>query len=215
MKLVESSDREIAMKRLDDVSRRLLSQGGPIDFRLAGSEAERDAVFRLRNRVVVERGWAGSEEPGDGREHDGYDSDALHAVGLMDGVPVATSRLVLPHPRRKLPTEEAFELIVRPVGEVVDVGRMIVARDAGPRRHVVFWQLLALIWLELRDRGFSRVCGANTIPMIRLCESMGFKVTTLGPARDYWGARRIPTMMDVGQTAGTIADRAAAYAGIA
>lgn len=155
------------------------------------------------------------EEPPDGREHDGYDSDALHAVGLRDGVPVATSRLTFPRPGRLLPTEEAFDLIVRPAGEVVDVGRLIVARDVDPPHHAVLWQLLALIWLELRHRGFSRVCGANTIPVIRLFESMGFSVKALGPARDYWGARRIPTMMDVGQTAGIIADRAASHAGIA
>ena len=211
MKLAESSHREIAMRRLDDVSRRLLDQSGPIDFRFARSEAERDAVFKLRNRVVSERGWGASERPLDGREHDEYDFDALHAVGTRDGVPMATSRLIFPRPGRLLPTEEVFDLIVHPAGEVVDVGRLIVAREVDPPHHAVFWQLLALIWLELRDRGFCRVCGANTTSMIRLFESMGFEVKPLGSGREYWGALRIPIVMDVGASAGTIADRAAAY----
>jgi N-acyl-L-homoserine lactone synthetase len=214
MRTVKFSDRDRAMSRLDDVSRRILAHTGPIDFRFAASEAERDAVYRLRRRIVGERGWGVSEELPDGREHDRFDDDAHHALGLRDGVPVATSRLVFPRPERKLPTEETFDLVVRPPGEVVDVGRIIVSRDVDPPHRAVFWQLLALIWLELRDRGFSRVCGANTTSMNRLYEAMGFRVTPLGPARDYWGARRIPILMDVGDTAGTIAERAGAYMGL-
>jgi N-acyl-L-homoserine lactone synthetase len=214
-KSVESSDRDIGMRRLDDVSWRILAQSGPIDLRFAASEAERDAVYRLRKRVVVERGWGASEQLPDGRERDRFDDEAIHALGSMDGVPVATSRLVFPHPERRLPTEETFGVVVRPPGGVVDVGRISVSRDVDPPHRAVFWQLLALIWLEIRRRGFSRVCGANTTSMNRLYESMGFRVTPIGPARDHWGARRIPILMDVGETAGTIADRAAAYMGLA
>jgi N-acyl-L-homoserine lactone synthetase len=211
MNSTASSDRDVAMRRLDDVSRRLLALGGPIEFRFAASDAERDAVYRLRKSVVVERGWRSPEQFPDGRERDRYDDDALLAVGLKNGEAVATSRLVFPHIERLLPTEEAFDVLVQPSGEVADVSRMIVTRDEESPRRGGFWQLLALIWLELRDRGFSRVCGANTATMTRAYEAMGFRATALGPARDYWGALRVPILMDVGATAGTIADRAAAY----
>lgn len=214
MKSVVFSEREIAMRRLDDVSRRLLALSGPIEFRFAVSDAERDAVYRLRRQVIVERGWGARGELPKDDERDRYDHEALHAVGLKNGVPVATSRLVFPRPGRDLPTEAAFDVVVRPSGEVVDVSRITVTRDEENPGRGVFWQLLALIWLELRDRGFSRICGANTSAMIRLFETMGFRVTALGPERDYWGARRFPILMDVGATAGTIADRATAYMGL-
>jgi N-acyl-L-homoserine lactone synthetase len=208
---VEPSARDRAMSLLDEVCRRILARPGPITWGFAASEAEREAVYRLRGHVVLERGWRSPEEFPDGRERDQYDDAALHAVGLRDGEPVATTRLVFPHPHRLLPTEEAFDLVVRPEGEVVDMGRVIVARDVGQARRAVLWQLLSLLWLELRHRGFSRVCGANTTPAIHLYEAMGFAVTTLGPAREHWGELRFPILVDVGDTADTVADRASAF----
>jgi N-acyl-L-homoserine lactone synthetase len=208
---VELSARDRAMSHLDDVCRRILTQTGRIAWGFAASEAEREAVYRLRGRVVLERGWRSPEESPDGRERDRYDDAAIHAVGLRDGEPVATTRLVFPHAHRMLPTEEAFDVAVRPSGEVVDMGRVIVAREMGQARRAVFWQLLSLLWLELRHRGFSRVCAANTTPAIRLFEAMGFAVTTLGPAREYWGDRRFPILVDVGDTADTVAERASAF----
>jgi N-acyl-L-homoserine lactone synthetase len=199
------------MSLLDGVCSRILARTGPIVWGFVNSGAEREAVYRLRGRVVLERGWRSPEEFPEGRERDRYDAAALHAVGLKDGEPVATTRLVFPHAHRLLPTEEAFDLVVRPSGEVVDMGRVIVAREMGEARRAVFWQLLSLLWLELRHRGVSRVCGANTTPAIRLFEAMGFAVTTLGPAREYWGERRFPILVDVGDTADTVAERASAF----
>lgn len=208
---VELSARDRAMSHLDEVCRRILTRTGPIVWGFVNSGAEREAVYRLRGRVVLERGWRSPEEFPDGRERDRYDDAALHAVGMRDGEPVATTRLVFPHTHRLLPTEQAFDLVVTPSGGVVDVGRVIVARDVGQARRAVLWQLLSLLWLELRYRGFSRVCGANTTPAIHLYEAMGFAVTTLGPAREYWGERRFPILVDVGDTADTVAERASAF----
>lgn len=211
---VEPSDRDRAMSLLDEVCSRILARPGPIAWGFVNTEAEREAVYRLRGRVVLERGWRSPEESPHGRERDRYDDAGIHAVGLRNGEPVATTRLVFPHAHRLLPTEEAFDVVVRPSGEVVDMSRVIVAKDVGHARRAVFWQLLALLWLELRHRGFSRVCGANTTSTIRLFEAMGFAVTTLGPAREYWGDWRFPIRVDVGDTAGTVAERAAAFMGL-
>lgn len=214
MTTVEPSDRDRAMSLLDDVCSQILSRPGPISWGFAASEAEREAVYRLRGSVVLERGWRSPEEFPHGRERDRYDDAAIHAVGLRNGEPVATTRLLFPQTHRLLPTEEAFDLVVRPSGEVVDMSRVIVARDVGHTRRAVLWQLLALLWLELRHRGFSRVCGATTTSTIRLFEAMGFAVTTLGPAREYWADRRFPILVDVGDTAGTVAERAGAFMGL-
>lgn len=208
------SARDRAMSHLDDVCRRMLTRTGRIAWGFANSEAEREAVYQLRGRVVLERGWRSPEKFPDGRERDRYDPAALHAFGFRDGELVATTRLVFPHTQPLLPTEEAFDVVVEPSGEVVDMGRVIVAREVGEARRAVFWQLLALLWLELRHRGFSRVCGANATSAIRLFEAMGFAVTTLGPAREYWGERRFPILVDVGETADTVAARASAFMGL-
>jgi N-acyl-L-homoserine lactone synthetase len=215
MREVDRSNRDRAMTRLDDVCRRILSGAGPIAWGFAASDAERDAVYRLRGHVVLERGWGSREEVPDGREQDRWDESALHAVGWMGGEAVATTRLVFPRPDRLLPIEEVFHLRVRPSGEVVDMGRVVVARDVDQPRRAVFWQLLSLLWLELRDRGFSRVCGANTTSMIRMYEAMGFDVTPLGPPREYWGEQRFPIKVDVGDTADIVAERAGAFMGVA
>jgi hypothetical protein len=100
-----------------------------------------------------------------------------------------------------LPTEAAFELVVDPVGRVVDVGRMVVSSDQRSAFHGAFAGLLASAWTTIRGRGYAHACGAYTARMIRLTRSMGIGVVPLGPPRLYWGEERFPVQLDTAVSA--------------
>ena len=155
-----SQDREAARRpgaasgaALDRLVERLVASG-PLRFAVAGSQDERDAAFRLRHDAVVSRGWASPRELDGGREHDPFDATAVHVVGWDGTTPACAGRLVFPpHP---LPTEVACSLTVEPRGQVVDVGRMVVAPSFQDARHETFVLLLGALYLEVRRRGTSR-----------------------------------------------------------
>lgn len=186
-----------ALALADDLASRIVGVAAPILFRVARTDSDRLAVYRLRYQVVIERGWARPEDLPDGIERDAYDEQAIHIVGWDGGILAATSRLVLPGSRDLLPTEEAFDIKVEPQGQVADMGRQIVAREYSNVRHFVFAALLAKTWLEMRERGFTLVCGDFSPVVTRLYRMVGFDVRQIGPSRNFWGEERFPILVDV------------------
>jgi N-acyl-L-homoserine lactone synthetase len=184
----------------DRLAGRLVDAVAPIRLGVAASPADRDAVYRLRYQVVVERGWAAPSEYPDGLERDHYDDVAVHLVAWQGDALVATGRVVFPTASRLLPTEEVFELSVEPPGRVADFGRMVVAREARRGGYALYLALLAGEWRVARERECTSACGILTPSMIRLAERVGVKVRILGAARWHWGAERLPVQVDMARS---------------
>jgi N-acyl-L-homoserine lactone synthetase len=174
------------------------------DFTIAADAAAREAAYALRYRAVIEQGWANESDLPDGRECDAYDDHAVHILCWDEGAPVATGRLVLPGklpPGQGLPTEQACGLLVQPPGQVVDVGRMSVARSHQTHRHSVFIGLLARLYMEVQRQGYDVACGimsARTRSMMRL---LGLQLEVLGPERLHWGEPRAPVRFSLSDDA--------------
>ena len=182
----------------DAIATYFISWAAPIHFTVAQSPAELEAVYRLRYQVVTEQGWACPEDFPEGLEKDIYDRQSVYLIGQdEDGTIVASTRLVFPTPEEPLPTEVDFGLKIEPYGQVVDGGRAIVSRLYSDQQHHVFAGLLGQSWFELKKQSLFYLCGAATGPMIRLCRSMGYQITVLGQARQYWGEQRHPIRFDV------------------
>jgi len=173
---------------LDALVSRILSRS-PFDYRVATDDSEREVAYRLRAEAVLDRGWCTPDDLPDGREHDGYDDRAIHVVGWDGQVPMSTGRVVLPP---GLPTEEACGLVVEPRGEVVDVGRMCVARSHQGLEHAAFTGLLARLYLVMRENGFGVACGMMSAPARSLIGLLGLRLEILGPPRTYWNEPRVP-----------------------
>ena len=174
----------------------------PVPLRLARAE-EREAVFRLRGDEVVARGWRQPHELADGLEYDSYDAEALHVVGVADGRLVATTRVVLPHPDRLLPTEELFGLRIEPFGRVAEGGRLVIAREHRDPRLLT--ALFGVKWLELRARGYRHYCGNATQAVLARYDLLGFRSEVLGPPARVWGELRVPARLDLTATAREVA----------
>ncbi|MEO8285170.1 MAG: hypothetical protein ABI670_01900 [Chloroflexota bacterium] len=86
---------------------------------MAGSEHEKEVAYNLRYEAIVARGWARPEDFPGGIERD-VDERAVQFVGWHGNLPVATGRIVFPEPRRLLPTEEAFGIVIEPAGVIAD-----------------------------------------------------------------------------------------------
>jgi hypothetical protein len=84
-----------------------------------------------------------------------------------------------------------------PAGQVVEVGRLIV--DPGARvgqSHRILGGLCARGWVDATLRGYDRAISTATPGLIELYRGLGLRVVVLGPARDHWGARRAPIMIE-------------------
>ncbi|MDQ3809274.1 MAG: GNAT family N-acetyltransferase [Chloroflexota bacterium] len=184
------------LETLDAVAAMLLARAAPVQFDAAASPTEKEAAYRLRLATVVEEGWATPSDFPDGLERDEFDDTAVHVLGRDGERLVAVARLVFPAPGRALPTEREFELSVAPVGGVVDIGRAIVVRDFRSAEHTLFGALLARCWLEIRTRGFHRLCGAASGPRLERYQQFGLPLRVLGPSRRYWGEDRYPVFLD-------------------
>jgi len=190
---LESSERAIASA----IATRFIALAEPIRFGVAQSDGDREAAYRLRHDVVIAKGWARPEEFHHGLEQDHYDAEAVHLLGWDGQKVVATTRLVFPTAGRLLPTEAEFGLQVEPQGQVVDGGRAIIDRAYSDNRHRIFAGLLGYTWFEMQAQGFNYLCGAAVPAMIRLCRTLGYQISVLGPARQYWGEQRYPIRFDV------------------
>jgi len=173
---------------LDALVSRILSRS-PFDYRVAADDSEREVAYRLRAEAVLDRGWCTPDDLPDGREHDGYDDRAIHVVGWDGQVPMSTGRVVLPP---GLPTEDACGIVVEPRGEVVDVGRMCVARSHQGLEHAAFTGLLARLYLVMRENGFGVACGMMSAPARSLVGLLGLRLEILGPPRAHWNEPRVP-----------------------
>jgi N-acyl-L-homoserine lactone synthetase len=163
-------------------------------FTEACTDHERDLAYRLRYLAVVEQGWTCETHIADGRERDRYDDDAVHIIAWDEGTAMATGRLVLPGP---LPTEDLCGIRVEPRDQVVDIGRMTVARSQQHAGHGVFVALLARLYLEVRARGFDVACGMMSHRMRSLVRLLGVQLEILGDERLYWGELRAPVRFRV------------------
>jgi N-acyl-L-homoserine lactone synthetase len=191
----------------DAVASKFLATAAPIEFRCAETDLEREAIFRLRYRVVVERGWAPASNFPNGLERDAYDDFALHIGGWCDGELAATGRIVFPRPGRLLPTEHVFGFIVEPRGQVANLDRVAVAPHYSDRRHRVARGLLGAIWQEIRAHGFCRLAGIETRAAIRFYWMVGLHMTEIGPPLEYWGEQRIPVVFDPSTAADSLLKR--------
>src|SRR5690349_8385120 len=140
---------------LDALAERLIAAAPHLRVVRVPRGPAREALFRLRNRHVVERGWARPDDLPGGLERDAYDDAAVHVAAYDADVLVGTVRLVLPAPGRPLPVEADFGLVVDPRGAVVEAGRLVVA-DAyrGDPAHRAWGALFGRAWLETRAAGY-------------------------------------------------------------
>jgi hypothetical protein len=179
---------------LDHLAADIVNRSG-LRFTLATDDEAREIAYRLRYQAVVDQGWqVGSDYP-DGREWDAYDVRAVHVLAWDGGTAVATGRLVLPPGR--LPTEEACGITVEPHEQVVDVGRMTVARTHQGPGHSGFISLLARLYLEVRAREFEYACGIMSARARSVLRLLGLPVELLGDDRPYWGEPRAPVRFSV------------------
>ena len=189
-------DSSAVLHAVDEMMSEAVAGAAPIRFDIARTDAERDAVFRLRYRVATERGWANPAEFPTGLERDPFDREAVHIVGWDKEALVATSRLVCPKKDRPLPTEAAFDLAVEPLGRVVNIDRLIVAPGYSDRRHRAMVALLGATWTQTRAHGFHAWVGISTPAMVRLFRLLGFATLPLAPPQRYWNEVRVPILCD-------------------
>jgi N-acyl-L-homoserine lactone synthetase len=193
---------------IDAIAAQGLVIAAPICFGVAQSQEEKEATYRLRYAVSIERGYARPEELPGGLERDAYDDHAVHVVGWHGDRLATTARLVFPEPGIRLPTEVAFDVKIEPRGKVVDMGRVIVAREFSEAQHRILAGLMAFCWTQVRARGFVLVCAAfASSASLRLYRHMGFQIIRLAPPRPYWGEERYPVRFDVLESASTLSQR--------
>jgi N-acyl-L-homoserine lactone synthetase len=194
---MDAPETRAAVELLETVSRQFLSRVAPVRFGLAGSPAEKEAVYRLRYLVVTEQGWARPEDFPEGLETDAYDEKALHIVGRDGEALAATARLVFPEPGRRLPSEEAFDTAIEPRGRFADMGRIIVAKRYRDAQHRMLLALMGYAWLQAQQHGLLDICGTFTPAMIKLSRLMGIVIIPIGPPRLYWGEERFLIRTDL------------------
>jgi len=173
---------------LDALVSRMLSRS-PFDYRVAADDSEREIAYRLRAEAVLDRGWCTPEDLPGGMERDGYDDRAIQVIGWDGHVPMSTGRVVLPP---GLPTEEACGIVVEPRGEVVDVGRMCVARGYQSLEHAAFIGLMCRLYQAMRENGFRVACGMMSAQARSLVGLLGLRLEVLGPPRTHWNEPRAP-----------------------
>jgi hypothetical protein len=115
---------------------------------------------------------------------------------------MSTGRVVLPP---GLPTEEACGIIVRPRGQVVDVGRMCVARSHQSLEHAALIGLMCRLYLAMREHGYVVACGMMSAPARAMMRLFGLRLEMLGSERTYWNESRAPVRFSLMSAAGLLA----------
>jgi len=184
-----------ALARTDALAAQLIARAAPLMFSVAQSPAEREAVYRLRYSIVVEKCWAKPEDFPDGVERDAYDDTAVQIVAWDEDKLAAATRLVPTVPGHPLPTEEAFGLTIESRTQLMDVGRTCVAPAYSDAQHRVLAGLLGRTWIEMRAGGCTEACGIVAPAVVRMCRGMGFHVVILGAPRLVWGEERSPVLI--------------------
>jgi hypothetical protein len=173
---------------LDYLITRMLSRSR-FDYRVAAHDSEREVAYRLRGDAVIDSGWCTAADLRGGMERDEYDDSAIQVIGWDGAVAMSTGRVVLPP---GLPTEDACGIVVEPRGEVVDVGRMCVARTHQSLEHDAFIGLMCRLYLVMREHGFLIACGMMSAPARGLMSLFGLRLEVLGPEQAYWNELRAP-----------------------
>lgn len=182
---------------LDRLSERLLAASAALRTERARTPPELEAVHRLRYAHVVREGWRSAGDLPAGLERDDFDADAIQVASWDGETLVGTVRLVLPVRGRRLPVEDAYELLIEPAGSVVEVGRLLISADRrGDPVHRAWGALFARAWLEIRAAGFQVMAGTATATMVARFRALGLPFEILGPARPYWGEERHPVRLD-------------------
>lgn len=194
--LLESAEREARLVVLDRLAGRLIETTAPVVFRAAASEAEREAIFRLRARTVLDRGWLPADALPGGREADRFDDGAALLGGwLMDEL-VAAARLVWPGGPAGSPLSTEFGIVPDNAHELVHLDRICVARDRTDGSGRLTVGLIGVAWLAIRAHGYCRFSGIDSAAVTRLYRRLGFAVSVAGEPRSYWGAMRSPVLFD-------------------
>jgi hypothetical protein len=173
---------------LDRLAARLAAA---VPLRVARAEGEElDAVLDLRRAFVLSHGWGEPDVPDEHAvELAAWDADAL----------VGSIRLVLSASGRLLPVEEEFSLVVEPQGQVVEVGRLLIADGfRGDPAHAAWGALFAHSWFEVRARGMAVMAGAAAPGLVARYRALGLPFEILGPARIHRGTERHPVRLDPG-----------------
>lgn len=166
----------------------------PIEFRLARTAAKLEAAYRLRYRIVTERGWQPPVPLENGLEREAIDDRALHMIGWQDDQAVANFRITCPDPDHLLPMEQLLGFRVQPAGEVVQGDRICVDRAHSGGRSELLLGLLCASWQQIQQLGYRYVAGFDSASILRIYRRYGLEPTLLGEARLYWGEERYPTL---------------------
>lgn len=183
---------ETAAQRLDEAVVELLRNTAPVTFRLADSETERRAAYRLRYEAVIAQGWGNPSQFPNGLECEPIDDKALHMLAWLNAEVIANCRALLPTPGESLPLEIEYGITVEPAGQVVQIDRICVGGGSGQRHRLLLPWLMAATWIEVRRRGYGVLAGLNTETMLRLYKSIGFEHEILAPAQRSWSDLRYP-----------------------
>ena len=194
---VDPAEISRATAKLDVLAARVVLWAAPVRFRVARSVAEREAVYRMRYRVVIDRDWGRAADFPDGLERDTFDDRAIQIIGQDGNRIVASSRIVLPAPGQPLPTEKGFGLEIEPRGQVADWSRTIVANEYSNSSHLVLAGLVAQSWIETRRQGFFNICGTFSQGMIRLYGRLGLHFSVLSSPRRYWNEERVAVCLEL------------------
>lgn len=185
----------------DALAREILDELAPLRFQEATGEGERVECFRLRYRAVREKAMADPERyPGEA-ERDDFDEDAVQILGWDGEKPIATCRMLTPGPGRVLPIQKAFGIQLPAASGIAEWGRLVVDPEYRGDGHSVLLGLAAQGWLSMRALGYTSVVAATSGRLVALFEALGFRITLLGPAREYWREERFPILCDGGASA--------------
>lgn len=175
---------------LDQMARLAIENARPVHVDLVEDLPDLVEVLRLRQRAVVEQGWAPDDPLALGLECDAYDDRASHVAAWDGTTVVGTVRIVVPDDGVLLPTEQAFGMVAEPRGRLVDWGRLVVDpghRDPG---HVVMLALLGRAWLATRAWGAAGCIGVASPAILELYRSLGIEASILAGPRLHWGEER-------------------------
>jgi GNAT superfamily N-acetyltransferase len=175
----------------------------PLQFTVASDPDARREAFALRHAAVIANGW-GPPSP-DGLDRDGFDDRAVILVGRFEDEVVATGRLVLPP--GPLPTEVECSIQVQPQGQVVDVGRMVVAPERRGWGRGSFAALLAALYVEMRRNGYAVATGMMAPDVRSVVRLLGLNVEVLGADRSSNGTLRAPVRFACDANEGSLLTR--------
>ena len=184
-----------SLARIDLIAAALVARARPTIYRLGTNTADVESAQRLRARAVIEHGWARPDELPDGREEDAGDDRAVHVLAILDGEPIGTCRLIFPEEGWLLPMEQSPGAMRMP-SEAVEVGRVVVLHPIARAQRSAVAGLMGAAWLEVRARGFQRICGSVSPPLLRLYRRLGFVLHVVGPPVTTFGEERLPVIFE-------------------